>query len=365
MIDLTPPIVPQAEYVKDVQQLIATNYFGVASFVILLYDHFITFDDEVKFIWLGHKKFVSYLFLLNRYLTPLGFAININAYTYPKWTPEICAHFVRYEGSMTVIGLSVSSLIMAARVIAMYYGNRPVLAFITILWCILVGVNAWLLTWGIPVVHPQGIRGCSMIYSPVIGGWAAAAAWLPLLYDTSVVALLMYRTRSISRGKVAGQSRIVTTLIKDGLMYYSVILAANVTLVSMIIKSDPGIKNICAQFQLLITVTMISRITLNLRRNMHGNPDPTSFATMSVSVLGRSVQFKVPAYNRGGATTETTTIGGSVMIKKSYNSRHDDLEADIVHIVDNDDSYEMPRIRHPEPTLERTGDAKVSWRDYD
>ena len=34
---------------------------------ILFYDHLLTFDDEVNFIWLNRKIGSSYLFVLNRY----------------------------------------------------------------------------------------------------------------------------------------------------------------------------------------------------------------------------------------------------------------------------------------------------------
>jgi len=185
-----------------------------------------------------------------------------------------------------------------------------------------------------------------MVFSPVIGGWAAVPAFLPLLYDTVVVFLMLIRTWNIARTKIAGHSGIVATLIKDGLMYYGVILTTNLTLIIMIIKSVPGLKTIAAQFEFLITVTMISRITLNLRKNMYGNPDPTSFSTIPISFSGHNVQFKVTTYRHEGATAETTTIiGGSTMRRPNH-----DPEADIV----------IAETHRPEPSLERAGDTRVT-----
>jgi hypothetical protein len=46
----------------------------------------------------------------------------------------------------------------------------------------------------------------------------SATAWSPLAYDTAVVVLIVLRTHYIVRSKVAG--RVVTVLIRDGLLYF-------------------------------------------------------------------------------------------------------------------------------------------------
>jgi len=322
------------QYTQQYRELIATNYFGLASFVVLLYDHVLTFDDEVRYVWRGNKKLVTWLFFINRYLTPLGFAVNINAYLSRVWTPVICANFVRYEGAMTLIGISVASLMMGVRVTAIYRGNRMVLSLISLMFLGMVGVNAWLLTSGQPVHHPIGIHGCSMIFGPQIGGWASASAWLPLLYDTVVVALVVLRTRDIVRVKVSGQYHVVNTLIKDGLLYYSVILAANLVLALMISKSSDGVKNICAQFQLLITVTMMSRITLNLRKNMQRLETPSLSSPVRPSSGRSSLAFQ-------GPRSSTQTIPNSTF--KSGRMKTEDLEASVLDIPYSSSPREQTR----------------------
>ncbi|KAF8591730.1 hypothetical protein K439DRAFT_1626727 [Ramaria rubella] len=257
------------EYTLEYRDLYI-QYFGVASFVILLYDHALTFDDEVQYIWRRNKKLVAWLFLINRYVTPLGFSININAYTSPVWTPSvnflviICKRFVRYEGCMTLLGISIASLMMGVRVTAIYHGNRFIPFLMSVLFTAMVGVNVWLLTGGEPVQHYAGIHGCSMIFSPRVGVWASASAWSPLIYDTVVMGLVLYRTAHLFRAKIVGQLSVVKTLMEDGIIYYSVILAANLVLAVMIVRSNDGLRNICAQMQ----VTMMSRITINLRKKM-------------------------------------------------------------------------------------------------
>lgn len=51
------------KFVTELTDLYATDYFGLASFVVLVYDHMLTFDDEVEFIWRRKFSKDSLLFL--------------------------------------------------------------------------------------------------------------------------------------------------------------------------------------------------------------------------------------------------------------------------------------------------------------
>lgn len=70
---------------QDLTETRQTIYVGIVGFTILIWDHLVTSGDEIEFIWQGRKGIFVYLFLLNRYLTPLGFIVNLVAYNLPSW----------------------------------------------------------------------------------------------------------------------------------------------------------------------------------------------------------------------------------------------------------------------------------------
>jgi len=249
---------------QDVQNTRVTVYMGFVSYMILVWDLFVTFDDEVQYIWFGPKGPLVWLFFLNRYLTPLGFIINLFAYLSPSWTPERCQHFVRYEGSMTVIGLNTTALMMFLRIYALYQSQYAILAVTASMLSIELGVNAWLLSHGVAVVHDDGVHACTMVFDKSIGPIASASAWLPLLYDTLVLILTLNRTLKPVRHRTAG--KIVKVLLRDGILYYSVIFSVNVVLTLMIAFAPADIQNITAQLEYLLTVAMMSRITIHLKK---------------------------------------------------------------------------------------------------
>jgi len=175
---------------------------------------------------------------------------------------------------MTMIGLGIAELIMMLRVGALYAWNRRILALLGTIWLVQMGVNGGLLRYGVPVQHndiPGFTGGCTMIFDEKLGFWPSSTAWLPLIYDTVVFTLTVMKTYRSIRSKTAGL--LMRALLRDGILYFSVIFVTNVVLCMMIIYSSAGLKNIVAQFELLITVTMMSRITLHLRTAARGSPD--------------------------------------------------------------------------------------------
>ncbi|KAJ6584570.1 hypothetical protein B0H19DRAFT_1249533 [Mycena capillaripes] len=278
------PTVPNVN--EDIAETLRTNYVGFAAFTILIWDHVDTFTAEVQYIWKGKKGIIVYLFLLNRYLTPLGFIVNLFAYLSPVWTDEryetltpithmkfifgsSCNHFIRYEGAMTLIGIHVVGIMMFLRIKALYSTRRILVAGVFSLYMLSLCMNAWLLAHGQAVQHnpDSGVRACTMIFPPNLSTIASSSAWLPLLYDSVILALTL--TKTIPLVRKSNATYMMKRLLEDGLIYYTAIFSVTLVLTIMIISAPPGLKNVAAQLELLITVTMMSRITLNLKKCAH------------------------------------------------------------------------------------------------
>jgi len=69
-----PPIHPSALLI---QQGIAAKYLGVAGLVFLLYDHIISFGDEVELVWKAKWTLPKVIFLLLRYGVPCALIVHI------------------------------------------------------------------------------------------------------------------------------------------------------------------------------------------------------------------------------------------------------------------------------------------------
>jgi hypothetical protein len=61
----------QGDIDTDYRNSVLTKSVGVASFTVLVWDHMLTFSDEVEYVWKGAKGRAAYLFLVVRFLFSL------------------------------------------------------------------------------------------------------------------------------------------------------------------------------------------------------------------------------------------------------------------------------------------------------
>ncbi|XP_006459595.1 hypothetical protein AGABI2DRAFT_177475 [Agaricus bisporus var. bisporus H97] len=247
-----------AAVTSAVQHLLAGKYFQIAAAAMFAYDHLITVGQEVERVWMHPKSAASLLFFLNRYATLMqliiilvvGEASRMYLYTNGSTIASLgncfrCDKYVLFEGVSTV------------------------------------GVVAGLRT-GFAVPLPPGLIGCILTDSNTLfpSLWIAS-----LVTDSFIFLLTIYRTKEnighliTSMMNGGASDRVVTILLRDGLMYYFLIFLANLMNCLIYFIAEPDLKSIGASFSQLLTCTMISRLVLNLRSLSDGNSGHTTDIT--------------------------------------------------------------------------------------
>lgn len=154
--------------------------------------------------------------------------------------------------------------------------------------------------------------------------------------------LTLYKTVGPVRHKNAG--KIARVLLRDGMLYWryvathglpeilrlmnifsSVIFVVNLVLTLMIATAPPGLQNITAQLEYLLTVAMMSRITIHLRKQARSRELDTHLATYSYSTttdppVGRS-NLRL---GRTNATAHTITDPHLTVTVEENTVTHDD-----------------------------------------
>ncbi|KLO05847.1 hypothetical protein SCHPADRAFT_710544 [Schizopora paradoxa] len=231
------------EFYEDAQVFTAAKHFIDASFAMLIYDHLLTFGDEVERVWKPKFTGATLLFLINRYFTPLQYIVNIASFFDAAWTfdSEACINFVKFPGAGTTCSIVVE-IILIIRTYALYGGSNVLLAFLSVLFIIQISAMGMALSRSKPETTRFGLAGCILTGTDNI----FAALWIaPLCMDSVICILTLWKTRQYIRDNV--KTPILQVLRRDGILYFAVIFCANLLNVLIFSLAPENVKAIGAR----------------------------------------------------------------------------------------------------------------------
>lgn len=239
---------------------------GVVGFTVMMYDHVLTFTDEVQYIWKAKKTPVVFMFLLNRYVTPIVLSIDlydkggISSYT----SKEFCVNWYLVEATWYVIAFGITHALVAMRVAAIWGRPRWIVILLVTLWVVYFSTTTTILLISI-------IRGANTVhFEPLLKLCYLSitsflwACWVPpLLLET--VLFVLSCIQAFRAGRYATRTPIIYVLFRDGALHFTVIVFCSIFNMVTWIVAPPTLVALAKYFGLAIVNTMISRLVLNLR----------------------------------------------------------------------------------------------------
>ncbi|KAH8829595.1 hypothetical protein DL96DRAFT_1064930 [Flagelloscypha sp. PMI_526] len=289
--------IPPAVLITAAFHLTAAKYFQLASFIMLVYDHCITFGDEVERIWKRKMTGASILFLINRYGTAIQFAFIVNAFNDPSWSTDFCDRVVAFEGYTTVALVGICELIMILRIFALFSRNYFILGFLLVVLAGQIILSCYGLSTGFRAALPPGFVGC--IFTGPADGLFPAVWYTPSVTDFIIFVLTIVRARVYWNSQSAAMPTIIR-FVQDGILYFLVIFAANLANVIIFRLAVDDLKAMGASFSQCISSVMISRLVLNLRAVGETNASDT--------FLGRRMQQYRSQSSSGGGSVPSGGI---------------------------------------------------------
>ncbi|KAJ3519650.1 hypothetical protein NMY22_g13104 [Coprinellus aureogranulatus] len=320
---------------RAARRLMAAKMYSLASVVMIYYDLFLTFGDELELIWFQPKyNIMTWLWALNRYVLPLGYIVIVASF-HMRWDDDVCDKYVLYPEAMKIVATAAIGVIFILRVRAIFGRDKYVTALVWVLLAAELALKIWAFTDGVRLELPDGelpLHGSPSSFLNYI----ADRTGYPNS-DTVVFGLTLYKTLRIYHvqlGKRRPMSLFVL-IVRDGIIYFGVIFAANLANVLVFMLAEDGIKSINASFSTLITSLMVSRLILNLKIEGKAKTDPSADSVVRVHV-SRQVETDVFVDERSQAIL---TLNGAL------GSHHDDSIKGRGRKDTNDSySYEMPRL---------------------
>ncbi|EAU82115.2 hypothetical protein CC1G_09574 [Coprinopsis cinerea okayama7 len=308
---MSEPLPFEHDPVSTARDILLHNLMHFLAITCLYYDHFITLGPEIELLWSRRKSPSSYWFFLNRYfaffgnlcVSILGF-IDLDKERYLCSSSDPRLWWVIFVYLWTQPSQGPGSAAHASDI-------RPLPTFKTYS---RLHVDEW--------SHPSRNSMC------LAGAWEALFA-----YDSIIFTLTLWKTIKERRERrVTGVNiALVDILLRDGAMYYAIMALCNLANIMTFYFGGPFFRGSLSTFASSISVTMMSRLMLNLHRtaeegihttqvtNTHFDYGTKYWETQSPVELDTiwtlsgpslpTVTFQDPP---GSAAADSATLAGSV-----------------------------------------------------
>ncbi|KII91150.1 hypothetical protein PLICRDRAFT_156014 [Plicaturopsis crispa FD-325 SS-3] len=274
----------QAE-MEIVSSVTLTRFCQLAAMSMTIYDHVLTFDDEVRLIWRKPWSFATLLYLLVRYLGDTTFIVATAVWLSNGMSATVCYHYFLFESWMSTPLIWVMQVIMQMRIFALYGRSIKVAAFTGLLFVCEIVANVVMLSriyskkHGVSAVTIPipGVAVCSMVNIPsFFGFWS-----LPFICFETVLFLLalwigIRHVQDMRKWTFTGILRII---LRDSLFYFAAVLSAYVISMSLWMTLGSIYIQITEGFAISASVIMGSRLVLNMRAAFWFSPRGVSAVT--------------------------------------------------------------------------------------
>ena len=300
VFDVTQLLTP-AQRASILAAVLDVRYSSLAALTLLVHDYFLTLDNEIRFFWAGPWRTSRFLFLINRYFTPLNVVALITCISIEEPSAIFCHRVYIWLFAWWFTLVTVVQGILVLRVWYLFFRAPRIRRFIIVLFVATVLVSAGLLAnyfkgispWEMKIsaVMKHGVpfrqRGC-----PGPGPPSPPPVW-PFLAPSLVLHTVLYLLTTYVA--LTCEDMMKTTLsrrmVRDGGLFYLVVFVTSVfTICASATATLNGfnLRHIATLSQLPFTVVSISigRVMLSIRSLAANTPTPDDWIMEMIAVQG-------------------------------------------------------------------------------
>ncbi|KAF8582399.1 hypothetical protein K439DRAFT_1661837 [Ramaria rubella] len=211
----------------------STRYVQVASMTLALYDHLLTFQNEIDFVWRGahRRSWPRLLFLVARYAPLVALLSNSSAIFGIPHSSRVSRNWLLFHGWSGFIFFAAVQVISQLRLWAMYRSKNLLIA---------MGIITTLALVAMGYVEGAGYSRLNKVTTEVLGGIHICGPgintlpkwiylfWLPpLLVETLSVILVLHKAIRHFQGGAPKEwvgSRFISAIVRYSIIYFVVVL---------------------------------------------------------------------------------------------------------------------------------------------
>ncbi|KAJ6517467.1 hypothetical protein C8R47DRAFT_1255082 [Mycena vitilis] len=275
MSQLPPTPAALEELLLLIQDAKTTSYFAVAALAFLIYDHILSLDHEIEFVWKNKRKtLASYVYLWNRYFTLIITCINTSVLvrvidTDTAYDSQI---YTQFEGVSSTLIVATVDVILLLRVWILFGKSRSLFYFMVPLMIVEIGVMFFIAAFTIQTankyVHVGPILpGCFSLTVPKL----FTVYPIPSFVVTSIMfCLTVYncKHRLGATFRTRNTMPLVHLFLRDGIYWFLAIVAVNPPQIIIWAAARPTLTELLIIPSIVVYSIIGSRVLLNIMEIM-------------------------------------------------------------------------------------------------
>ncbi|KAJ8087339.1 hypothetical protein PM082_006169 [Marasmius tenuissimus] len=263
---------------QTVEHMLLNKMVTLASFTVLIYDIFLTLDDEVQYIWIplheGYHPVLNWMTVMwcvNRYLCPAYMVVIIFLLLHdPQMSTMVCEHYVWYPQVMWLIVTSATSVYFVKLVQALWSRHLYAIILTYLLLAAEVAVKIWAIT-DIKGTYYKECTGCFISsrmpqHPQYVYGYGAELVFDSLMLATTAIRCWQLRIE---------RTKFIKVIWKESMIFLPAVFAIHLANVLLTIYATIPLKNIMTSFSSVGCTIIVSRMILNTRKAMDPEYDLT------------------------------------------------------------------------------------------
>ncbi|KAH7920034.1 hypothetical protein BV22DRAFT_828830 [Leucogyrophana mollusca] len=286
-------------YIEDLTIIRQTRISQLVWCTMLFYDHLITFDQEVEYIWNAGWSIPTILFFALRYVGDGLAILSIIAFLSDPSQQVFSDGFIFFAAWSESVLIWIMQIILQMRIYALYKRSRRVLVFMTatfVMEIIAMSTIMILADTDIDIVNslPPDVQICAADGLPnFFFGW-----WLPIIIFEGLLcmfALCAGVRQLILRSQLEGfrGGRAVDSLVKGNVFYFLCVLIP--CTLNTVVWATLGVSyvQITQGFGFATAIVVGCRVVLSLRRTLSRKTE-TSTELISLATIPFQETWIVP-----------------------------------------------------------------------
>ncbi|KAG1843091.1 hypothetical protein C8R48DRAFT_837832 [Suillus tomentosus] len=259
----------------EAQQVLVRLYTLFVAISILLYDHMATLPEEIMFIWRRPKATSAVLFLINRYVAVLGNMLDLMSNFLPV-SAKSCSRYLLAVHMLRLFQQVFICVTLTLRTYALYGCSKRLLKWMLIMGVVLIAASA-VGAFGPNLTKSAIDNGhCHEIYTTATS-FRHGTTWVAMfIYELLIFVLTVFGTWKARRSpRLISRKDIIGVIFEDGVMYFAGMALVNLPNILTYFCDSVIVTGSLNAFTTCMSVTLISRLMLNL----HGCVDTGIFST--------------------------------------------------------------------------------------